>query len=130
MDVIGQNADRNRLEGTALLNQPIGVSKSLYLSNQQVIAAISDRDRKEKGTAWVFGAPIFRHRINLVENLLAGTLRFARPTARSASPLRRSVRSLVAALYRRAVRDCDSGSTGCPRRRHDEGYARSARACR
>jgi hypothetical protein len=82
MEVIGQDADRNCLERSTLLNQAIGVPEALDLPHQQIIAAIRDRDRKEEGAAWKFSAPILRHLSSVVESFLAGTLRFARPTSR------------------------------------------------
>ena len=77
--MIGQNADRDRLEWATLLNLAVDASKALNFSNQKIIAAICNRDCGEESTAREAGAPILRHLLSLEETWMAGTLRFARP---------------------------------------------------
>jgi hypothetical protein len=61
MQVIGQNADRDRLERIAPLSRDIRAPKPIYLLEQKIARSVRERHGEEKGTSLDFGTTVACH---------------------------------------------------------------------
>ena len=61
VNVIGQNANCDRLEGTPLPNSTIDLSQSVYPFGQQVTGPVGEHDSEKEDTTFDMGATIVGH---------------------------------------------------------------------
>ncbi len=61
MQVIGQNADRNRFERQALLNRCVEPTQAIDLAHQQITRSIGKRYSEEEDPTIDFRTPVSRH---------------------------------------------------------------------
>jgi hypothetical protein len=61
MDVIGQDTDRDRFEGPALLHDTVSLPQTIDLFGQQFAGAIGKHDCEEERAAFDARATIVRH---------------------------------------------------------------------
>src|SRR5579859_922408 len=64
MDVIGQNTNSNRLEGTPFLNGAIDLSQSIHLFDKQLAGPVSEHDREKEHTTFYMSTTIVGHNLS------------------------------------------------------------------
>jgi hypothetical protein len=61
VDMIRQDAYRDRIERTASLNSPIDLPKTINLLHKQIVRTFGKNDREEEDAAFEFGSTVLRH---------------------------------------------------------------------
>src|SRR5579885_2802328 len=61
VQVIGQDANRNRVERAPLLHLSVGAAQTIDFAQQKIARTIGKRQREEECAACYFGASVIRH---------------------------------------------------------------------